>query len=839
MATELASAYVTIIPSLKGASRTISDTLSGVDTSGIGKKSGKLFSSGIVGASKKGFGIMLKSVAGVGLAVKGLALGGGISRALKIEQAQYKFKNMGLDVDKTMASCSEAVNGTAYGLDAAATVASSLGASGVKSGKQMTAALKGVAGMAAMSGRSMEDIGLIWGKVAATGKLQGDELNQFAENGVNALAALSKYLGKSQTETREMIKEGKIDFNTFSKAMTASFGDAAKGANETFSGAMANVQAALSRVGAKFAAPALSGLQKIFVALIPAIDAVSKALDPIVTSFTNFVNNGVKAAVPAIEAFTKTLSDGGSFIDAFKASFDKLPETVQRVVAAIGAIGGALGAITVGSKLAQLGTAAVGLAGKIKPVSNAMARFKEGAAIAASGSDAAKNAMSVFGGASGKLGMAFGGLNAKVAAAGGGIKGFATVLGGALTGPVGIVVGVIAALAAAFVYLWKTNDTFRAQMTAIGQQLMSSLKPAIDSIKAAISSFVSSVMPVVISTINAIVPILKTVIQAVAGIAAVVIPVIAEILAQVLPAVAEIISVVLQVVSAIASFLMPVINALLGVVQAVWPVIQAVITTVMNVIKNVIKTITSIIKGDWNGAWEGIKGIASSVWNGIKSIVSAGIKAAKNIVTGVLKGLLSAWSSAWKSASSKLSSIWDSMKSAVRNKVNGIKNIVGKLPDSIKGFFSNAGSWLIDAGKNIIQGLWDGIKGAKDWLAGKLGGLGEFIADHKGPKSYDLKLLVPNGEWIMQSLATGMGNGMSLVRDTLSNVTSGITAGVEVSPFDSASGYGRYAYAGATAAGDGGVTYNVYFNDNTVNDDEEIKASFNDLMRTLKRKGAM
>jgi len=34
--------------------------------------------------------------------------------------------------------------------------------------------------------------------------------------------------------------------------------------------------------------------------------------------------------------------------------------------------------------------------------------------------------------------------------------------------------------------------------------------------------------------------------------------------------------------------------------------------------------------------------------------------------------------------------------------------------------------------------------------------MGSWIASHKGPKEYDLKLLVPNGGWIMQGLMNGL-----------------------------------------------------------------------------------
>ena len=117
-------------------------------------------------------------------------------------------------------------------------------------------------------------------------------------------------MGVTQAEVREMVSAGEVDFQTFSDAMYATFGDAAQGANATFSGAMSNVMASLSRVGAKFADPALDGLREVFVALIPAVDAISAALDPLVERFTAFVDSGVQAVLPAIESFTAALESG-------------------------------------------------------------------------------------------------------------------------------------------------------------------------------------------------------------------------------------------------------------------------------------------------------------------------------------------------------------------------------------------------------------------------------------------------------------------------------------------------------------------------------------------------
>lgn len=317
MATELASAYLTLIPSLKGAQKQIESQLSGIDVSKSGKSMGSSLVSGFGGAFKTVAKVGVGAIAAIGTAVGGLAIGGGISRALKLDQATFKFKALGMDVKSSLDSANEAVRGTAFGLDAAATVATQLGAAGVASGDAMTGALKSIAGVAAMSGSSMEDIGAIFSKVAAKGKVGGDELLQLTERGINATAALGKYLGKSADEVSKMVSRGEIDFATFSAAMEATFGEAASGANATFQGAMSNVMAALSRVGAKFASPALEGLRKVFVATIPAIDAVSEALDPVVESFTRVANAISDHAVAGLNMFTEALEETGSFALAF------------------------------------------------------------------------------------------------------------------------------------------------------------------------------------------------------------------------------------------------------------------------------------------------------------------------------------------------------------------------------------------------------------------------------------------------------------------------------------------------------------------------------------------
>lgn len=218
--------------------------------------------------------------------------------------------------------------------------------------------------------------------------------------------------------------------------------------------------------------------------------------------------------------------------------------------------------------------------------------------------------------------------------------------------------------------------------------------------------------------------------------------------------------------------------AFFPLVQAIWQsgfdVVKNIVQTAMNIIENVIKLVSSIIKGDWQGAWEAIKGLASSVWNGIKNIINSGINAVKNIINAILQVIRNLWNGAWNGISSFLSSCWDGIKNAVSDGINNVVDFFRNLPQNILNALGNLGSLLWDAGTSIIQGLWDGLtskfKEVQDWVMG----IGDWIASHKGPKPYDLKLLIPNGGWIMKSLATGLEKALPEVQKALDSVAGEI-----------------------------------------------------------------
>lgn len=261
---------------------------------------------------------------------------GGKRRALNIEQAKFQFRGLGVDVEQAMSDALFAVQGTAFGLDEAAKAASQLSASQVALGDDMRTSLRAISGVAAMTNSSYEDTARIFTTVAGNGRLMGDQLNQISSRGLNAAATLATAMGVTEAEVRDMVSKGEISFDIFSKAMDDAFGENATKANETFTGSLANMRAALARIGAAVATTSFENQRDVFNALTPVIDNVKTALEPLI----KLINEYTTAASVSAVNFLGNL-DIGPFATAVRIVSEGIKNVREVVSGLLGVIGGA------------------------------------------------------------------------------------------------------------------------------------------------------------------------------------------------------------------------------------------------------------------------------------------------------------------------------------------------------------------------------------------------------------------------------------------------------------------------------------------------------------------
>ena len=237
--------------------------------------------------AKNGLKYAALGMAGFASVVGGLAIKGGISRALDIEDAQAKLKGLGHDASSVggiMESALASVKGTAYGLDAAATTAATAVAAGVKPGKDLTKYLSLAADAATIAGTSMGDMGRIFNKVQTVNAAYNDSLLELSEKGLPVYQWLSKEMGVSTEQVKKLASEGKVSSEIFQKAIENNIAGAALASGNTFRGAWANLLASLSRIGQQIVTGPLNFLRDSFGSLTKFIDDNSKTIVGVVSS---------------------------------------------------------------------------------------------------------------------------------------------------------------------------------------------------------------------------------------------------------------------------------------------------------------------------------------------------------------------------------------------------------------------------------------------------------------------------------------------------------------------------------------------------------------------------
>jgi phage-related protein len=123
-------------------------------------------------------------------------------------------------------------------------------------------------------------------------------------------------------------------------------------------------------------------------------------------------------------------------------------------------------------------------------------------------------------------------------------------------------------------------------------------------------------------------------------------------------------------------------------------------------IKNIIQTVMNFIKG-----------IIKAVWGFIGPYVKAAVNTMKVVITTV-----------WNAIKDATTKVWDGIKGVVEDAIVALIKTVMTIKAKITGFFKGAVDWLKDAGKDIIQGLIDGIMAMIDKVRGAV----ETVTDAVG-----------------------------------------------------------------------------------------------------------
>lgn len=751
-----------------------------------------------------------KPALAAGTALAGVTIGKGFQRLVGIDNAQAKLKALGHDgksVQNIMDDALASVRGTAFGLDEAVTTASTAVAAGIKPGKELERYLTLVGDTAAIAGTNMTDMGSIFNKVATSGMIQTQELNQLGDRGLPIFQMLADEMGVTTEEVRKLASEGEISSEIFLNAVESGFGGAAAimGA-ESFSAAFDNFWASVGRIGANF----LKG-------------------DGEANSFFETVKKGLADALDLLEpleklgeqfgkTFGKSFGEMGkqfsSFVEQFKDWDQETQIAFLKQKANYAGLALATGPALIGiGKILQMG-------GKVGSVFS-----KNGKSISKFTKNLTKSdgVLGKFSTKLSKVGEEGSALNKIMGGAGKSVTGFAKAIGGALTlmsgvGSLGFLMLAIAGIVAGFGLipegmrnaLKDTLSTVRSE----GPKILDSLSNTVETRLPEIMKNGADLLTDLVSTITEIMPALSEVGQtllsglldgmrnngqqvftAVIGLITSIGQAFADNIGYIFSLgtlfIQQLGNAISENSGEIVNLAIALIEALaLGLIEALPQIGETAITIINGIkqgieenkdgIKEAASNIISALKQSFeenSGAWLAIGaliigklalGIATSA---VTQLVPTAIKAVATFVTGIIsaKGLLIAGAVALIAAFIVgIVQHWPEIKEKGREILNKLWEGLQSIWDSVASWFEQqmakfsqwAGSIdLFDIGANILQGLWNGLKSVwnnvSNWFSSKMESLKEMAQSI-------MSVFSPSRffRWLGEMMFKGLGVGM-------------------------------------------------------------------------------
>lgn len=375
------------------------------------------------------------------------------------------------------------------------------------------------------------------------------------------------------------------------------------------------------------------------------------------------------------------------------------------------------------------------------------------------------------------------------------VKGaFAALNATMLANPIVLIIAAIAALVAAFIYLWNTNEDFRQFWI----NLWNSIKEIAIAVWEALKDFLAAAWQAIVAAAATIWNGLASFFAGLwEGIKAIFTTVVTAISTFLSAAWTAIQNTVTTVFTAIQGFFSTVWNAISTIVTTVITAIQTFITTAWNTIKTVISTVLAAIQTVFTTIWNAIKSVITTVVNGIKTTITSVWNSIKSTVTSVVDGIKTAVSTAFDT-------MWNGIKTAVTGIYNTIRNGFDNAVNFIKNLASSAFNW----GADIIDGIVNGIKScigkvgdAVAAVAEKIRAFLHFSVPDEGPLT-DYESWMPD---FMGGLAKGIENSRSMIKRAVSDVSADMVVSPKVGAVDMAGMNSRTA-ASATAETLAGIT---------------------------------
>ena len=823
MAIEIATAFVQVVPSMKGVGKAIESAF-GSASETAGNTAGIKAGNGFAG----GFGAKLGVITGIAQSVAGKAieafmgLSGEITSASDSAQKFASTLNFAgvseRQIKRLTASTQDYADKTVYDLNDIRNTTAQLAANGVPNYDRLAEAAGNLNAVAGGSADTFKSVAMVLTQTAGQGKLMTENWNQLSDAIPGASGKIQQALKEAGAYTgnfRDAMADGQITAQEFNDAiMSLGFTDAAVEAAtsaSTIEGATGNLEAAFVKLGA----------------------SVLDTAKPAITGGMSWIADGVTNAVPVVQAgiegligwfqrLYSKLEENGA-ITAFKSAWDTIRDAIMGVVNMVidwahmippdGLANGIkLVADTLnwfvrhGKELAPIiigiGTAFAAVKGyqALNSGLQALTGTMNTVTTAAKGVSNGIMLMMDLGGPVAMLKQMAGGLSLVKTAqtAWSTATKMATAVQGAFNAviaanPIGAIAVAVAAVVAALAWFFTQTEAGRKAWAAFTSWLSETWAALVEGAKAiwnglgeflanlwsAISGGITSAWTSITSFLsgvwNGISTTATTIFNGIRDFIVNVFTVIGALIVAPLQAIQNgintvfgwILSFITQQMNSTNTVWSTVWTAIYNVVSTIFGLISSCISTVVNAIRTVIVVFLSFLKGDWQGAWDAIKSFFTTTWDGIVAFLTPIINGIKTTIGNVLNAIQSVWASIWNAISGVVSTIWNAISGVVSTCIQNVRNTISTVLNAISGVWTSVWNRV----SSFLGNIWHGITSAvSNGIQSVSNTVGRIKSTVLGAVSGAGRWLYDTGRQVIQGLINGIGGAFKWVKDTIGNL---------------------------------------------------------------------
>ena len=286
--------------------------------------------------------------------------------------------------------------------------------------------------------------------------------------------------------------------------------------------------------------------------------------------------------------------------------------------------------------------------------------------------------------------------------------------------PIGIIIGLLVALAGVFVVAYNKSETFRTFVN----NLWTTIQESFTKIMEVVSSVWESVKTWTIETWNTI-------------------------------------------VTTLTGFW----DSLVQTCSGAWETLKAIVQVGFMFISELVNFFIDVLLIPWNFIWQNFGSQLTDAWNNMRNTVNSFLSKIRDTITNIMTSIRTWWSNTWSTIRNTVSNIWTSIQTTISNILTPIFNTISRVFNNVRNTISN----VLSSVRSTISSVWSNIRNTISSVVSSISGTVSSVFNSVRSSisnTFNSIWSTATSIWnsIKSAITTPINNALSTVSDVISRI---------------------------------------------------------------------